>query len=85
MGDITKKLANNLTREQKLKYISGDLNEATRIEMADKLRLIDVEFIDALNNGVIKEDLGETPENKKKANDMTEALLDETLKEINKK
>ena len=85
MGDITKKLANNLTREQKLKYISGDLNEATRIEMADKLRLIDVEFIDALNNGVIKKDLGETPENKKKANDMTEALLDETLKEINRK
>ena len=33
----------------------------------------------------ILEDLGETPENKKKADDMTEALLNETLKEINRK
>ena len=43
---------------------------------------------DALVQGLkesILEDLGETPENKKKADDMTEALLDETLKQINKK
>ena len=32
-----------------------------------------------------REDLGETPENKKNADDMTEALLHETLKRIDKK
>ena len=79
-----RQLASNLTREEKLKYISSDLSEAERIAMADSLTLMDVQYIDALK-AAIKEDLGETPENKKKANDMTEALLDETLKEINKK
>ena len=79
-----RQLASNLTREEKLKYISSDLSEAERIAMADSLTLMDVQYIDALKAS-IREDLGETPENKKKANDMTEALLDETLKDINKK
>ena len=83
MKDL-RQLASNLTREEKLKYISSDLSEAERIAMADSLTLMDVQYIDALK-AAIKEDLGETPENKKKADDMTEALLDETLKEINKK
>lgn len=83
MKDL-RQLASNLTREEKLKYISSDLSEAERIAMADSLTLMDVQYIDALK-AAIKEDLGETPENKKKANDMTEALLDETLKEINRK
>ena len=83
MKDL-RQLASNLTREEKLKYISSDLSEAERIAMADSLTLMDVQYIDALK-AAIKEDLGETPENKKKADDMTEALLDETLKEINRK
>ena len=83
MKDL-RQLATNLTREEKLKYISSDLSEAERNAMADSLTLMDVQYIDALK-AAIKEDLGETPENKKKANDMTEALLDETLKEINRK
>ena len=83
MKDL-RQLATHLTREEKLKYISSDLSEGERIAMADSLTLMDVQYIDALK-AAIKEDLGETPENKKKANDMTEALLDETLKEINKK
>ena len=83
MKDL-RQLASNLTREEKLKYISSDLSETERIAMADSLTLMDVQYIDALK-AAIKEDLGETPENKKKANDMTEALLDETLKEINRK
>jgi len=83
MKDL-RQLASNLSGEEKLKYISSDLSEAERIAMADSLTLMDVQYIDALK-AAIKEDLGETPENKKKANDMTEALLDETLKEINRK
>ena len=83
MKDL-RQLASNLTREERLKYISSDLSETERIVMADTLTLLDVQYIDALKAS-IKEDLGETPENKKKANDMTEALLDETLKEINRK
>ncbi len=51
--------------------------------MADELTLIDVQYIDALNKAV-RESSGETPENKKKADDMTKALLDETLKQIKK-
>jgi len=87
MKDL-RQLASNLTREEKLKYISSDLSEVERNEMADKLTLIEVQFIDGLNKSVVEEwgeDLGETPENKKKADDMTEALLEETLKEINRK
>jgi predicted secreted protein len=83
MKDL-RQLASNLTREEKLKYISSDLSEAERNEMADKLTLMEVQFIDGMKVA-IREDLGETPKNKKKADDMTEALLDETLKEINKK
>jgi hypothetical protein len=45
---------------------------------------MDVEYIDALN-AATRENLGETYENKKKADDMTEELLSETLKEIDKK
>jgi hypothetical protein len=45
---------------------------------------MDIEYIDALN-AATREDLGETPQNKKKADDMTEALLNETLKQIDKK
>jgi hypothetical protein len=79
-----KKLASHLTREEKLKYISEDMNEERRNAMADELTVMDVEYIDALN-APTREDLGETSENKMKADDITEALLDETLKEINKK
>ena len=83
MKDL-RQLASNLTKEEKLKYISSNLSEAERNEMADKLTLMEVQFIDGMKVA-IREDLGETPENKKKADDMTEALLEETLKEINKK
>ena len=84
MESTFKKLATHLTREEKLKYISEDMSEEDRNKMADELTVMDVEYIDALNKAVI-ENSGETPENKKKADDMTESLLDETLKEINKK
>ena len=84
MESSFKKLATHLTREEKLKYISEDTSEEDRNKMADELTVMDVEYIDALNKAVI-ENSGETPENKKKADDMTESLLDETLKEINKK
>jgi hypothetical protein len=84
MESSFKKLATHLTREEKLKYISEDMSEEDRNKMADELTVMDVEYIDALNKAVI-ENSGETPENKKKADDMTESLLDETLKEINKK
>ena len=84
MESSFKKLATHLTREEKLKYISEDMSEEDRNKMADELTVMDVEYIDALNKAVI-ENSGETPENKKKADDMTERLLDETLKEINKK
>ncbi len=84
MESTFKKLATHLTREEKLKYISEDMSEEDRNKMADELTVMDVEYIDALNKAVI-ENSGEMPENKKKADDMTESLLDETLKEINKK
>jgi hypothetical protein len=77
-----KKLATHLTREEKLKYISEDMSEEQRNAMADTLTVMCVEYIDALRSAT--EDIGETPENKKKANDMTEALLNETLKQIKK-
>ncbi len=83
MESTFKKLATHLTREEKLKYISEDMSEEDRNKMADELTLIDVEYIDALNKAV-RESSGETPENKKKANDMTEELLHETLKQIDK-
>jgi hypothetical protein len=83
MENIFKKLATHLTREEKLRYISEDMSEEDRNKMADELTLIDVQYIDALNKGV-RESSGETPENKKKANDMTEELLHETLKQIDK-
>ena len=79
-----KKLATHLTREEKLKYISEDMSEERRNAMADELTIMDVEYIDALN-AATRENIGETSENKKKADDMTEALLDETLKQIDKK
>ena len=79
-----KKLATHLTREEKLKYISEDMSEEDRNKMADELTIMDVEYIDALN-AATRDNLGETPENKKKADDMTEALLDETLKQIKNK
>ena len=79
-----KKLATHLTREEKLKYISEGMSEERRNAMADELTIMDVEYIDALNAST-RIDVGETPENKKKADDMTEALLDETLKRIDKK
>ena len=84
MENIFKKLATHLTREEKLKYISEDMSEEDRNKMADELTLIDVQYIDALNKAV-RENSGETPENKKKADDMTESLLDETLKQIKNK
>ena len=56
MKDL-RQLATNLTREEKLKYISSDLSEAERNEMADSLTLMDVQYIDALKAS-IKEDLG---------------------------
>ncbi len=83
MESSFKKLATHLTREEKLKYISEDMSEEDRNKMADELTVMDVEYIDALNKAVI-ENSGETPENKKKADDMTESLLDETLKQIKK-
>lgn len=84
MEKVTKKLATHLSKEEKLKYISEDISEEERNAMADRLTLMDIQYIDALRKAT-RENLGETPENKKKANDMTEALLDETLKEINRK
>ena len=63
MKDL-RQLASNLTREEKLKYISSDLSEAERIAMADSLTLMDVQYIDALKAS-IREDLDETPKNKK--------------------
>jgi hypothetical protein len=45
---------------------------------------MDVEYIDALN-AATRENIGETSENKKKADDMAEAFLSETLKQIDKK
>jgi hypothetical protein len=84
MESTFKKLATHLTREEKLKYISEGISEERRNAMADELTVMDVEYIDALN-AATREDLGETPENKKKAHDITEALLDETLKEVNNK
>ena len=79
-----KKLATHLTREEKLKYISEKMGEERRNAMADELTIMDVEYIDALN-AATRENIGETSENKKKADDMTEALLSETLKQIDKK
>ena len=79
-----KKLATHLTREEKLKYISEGMSEERRNAMADELTVMDVEYIDALNAST-RENIGETSENKKKADDMTEALLSETLKQIDKK
>jgi len=84
MESTFKKLATHLTREEKLKYISEKMSEEQRNAMADELTIMDIEYIDALR-AATRDDLGETPENKKKANDMTEALLDETLKQIDKK
>ena len=84
MESTFKKLATHLTREEKLKYISEDMSEEQRNAMADELTIMDVEYIDALR-AATRDDLGETPKNKKKANDMTEALLNETLKQIDKK
>ena len=79
-----KKLATHLTREEKLNYISEGMSEERRNAMADELTVMDVEYIDALNAST-RENIGETSENKKKADDMTEALLSETLKQIDKK
>ena len=84
MESTFNKLATHLTREEKLKYISEGMSEERRNTMADELTVMDVEYIDALNTST-REDLGETPENKKKADVMTEALLEETLKRIDKK
>jgi len=76
-----KKLASHLTREEKLKYINEKMSEEQRNAMADELTIMDVEYIDALN-AATREDSGETLQNKKKANDMTDTLLNETLKQI---
>jgi hypothetical protein len=84
MESAFKKLATHLTREEKLKYISEAMSEERRNAMADELTVMDVEYIDALN-AATRENLGETSENKKKADDMTEELLSETLKQIDKK
>ena len=84
MESTFKKLATHLTREEKLKYISESMSEERRNAMADELTVMDVEYIDALN-AATRENLGETSGNKKKADDMTEALLIETLKQIDKK
>ena len=84
MESTFKKLATHLTREEKLKYISEGMSEERRNAMADELTIMDVEYIDALNTAT-RENIGETSENKKKADDMTEALLSETLKQIDKK
>ena len=79
-----KKLATHLTREEKLKYISEKMSEERRNALADELTIMDVEYIDALN-AATRENISETSENKKKADDITEALLSETLKQIDKK
>ena len=84
MESTFNKLATHLTREEKLKYISEGMSEERRNAMADELTIMDVEYIDALN-AATRENIGETSENKKKADDMTEALLSETLKQIDKK
>ena len=84
MESTFKKLATHLTREEKLKYISEKMSEEQRNAMADELTIMDVEYITALN-AATSEDLGETSKNKKKAYDMTKALLNETLKQIDKK
>ena len=84
MESTFKKLATHLTREEKLKYISEGMSEERRNAMADELTIMDVEYIDALN-AATRENIGETSENKKKADDITEALLSETLKQIDKK
>ena len=84
MESTFKKLATHLTREEKLKYISEGMSEERRNAMADELTIMDVEYINALN-AATREDLGETSENKKKADHITEALLNETLKQIDKK
>ena len=54
MRDL-RQLASNLTREEKLKYISSDLSEAERNDMADKLTLMELQFINGLNKGVMEE------------------------------
>jgi hypothetical protein len=54
MEDL-RQLASNLTREEKLKYISSDFSEAERNDMADKLTLMEVQFINGLNKGVVEE------------------------------
>jgi hypothetical protein len=84
MESTFKKLATHLTREERLKYISEAMSEERRNAMADELTIMDVEYIDALN-AATREEEGETSQNKKKADEMTEALLDETLKQIDKK
>ena len=81
MESTFKKLATHLTREEKLKFISEKMSEEQRNAMADELTIMDVEYIDALN-AATSEGSGETPQNKKKANDMTDTLLNETLKQI---
>jgi preprotein translocase subunit SecD len=83
MESTFKKLATHLTREERLKYISEAMSEERRNAMADELTIMDVEYIDALN-AATREEEGETSQNKKKADEMTEALLDETLKQIDK-
>ena len=84
MSNSFKKLANHLSREEKLKYISEDLSEEERNALADKLTVLAVEYIDALRSHR-RELTGETIENKKKADLMTEDLLNETLKQIKTK
>jgi pheromone shutdown protein TraB len=84
MESTFKKLATHLTREEKLKFISEKMSEEQRNAMADELTVMDVEYITALN-AATREDLGETSKNKKKADDMTQALLNETLKQIKNK
>ncbi len=84
MNSNFKKLATHLTREEKLKYIREDISEERRNAMADELTVMDIEYIDALR-AATREDLGETTQNKKKADDMTESLLEEALKQIKNK
>ena len=84
MESTFKKLATHLTREEKLKYISEGMSEERRNAMADDLTIMEFEYIDALN-AATREDSGETPQNKKKADDMTDALINETFKQIDKK
>ena len=64
MESTFKKLATHLTREEKLKFISEKISEEQRNAMADELTVMDVEYITALN-AATREDLGETPQNKK--------------------